>query len=338
MFDKKRKYYVYAWCIKGTDEVFYIGKGTGNRYRTRKRENSYFMKMVDSHDCYPKIIHDNLTEEEAFELEKQEIAHYRSIEGNRLTNILDGGDNPPLVFGPKSEEQKKKMRESMKRFYNNHPEASRESSRRLKEFLKTEEGKRFFEKSIKARKTPEFKKAQKERVNRFCRTEEYRKKVSDALYKHFRENGPSEAMLGANNHNAQSVAQLDLDGNLLNEYKSLTEASKATGISVSKISAVCKGRRKTAGGYIWKYLNDKHITLHRENKYDVESDKCAKAVEQYTLDGKFVREYRSVAEATRENGFPNRTNISVNLSGRTKSAYGFVWKYKQGNTVPSIER
>ena len=31
----------------------------------------------------------------------------------------------------------------------------------------------------------------------------------------------------------------------------------------------------------------------------------------------------------------NLYNIICNLKGRTKSAYGYVWKYKHGNTVPS---
>lgn len=34
------------------------------------------------------------------------------------------------------------------------------------------------------------------------------------------------------------------------------EAEKITGISHSNIVAVCNGRRKTAGGFIWKYELD----------------------------------------------------------------------------------
>ena len=59
-FDTEKRYYVYAWYIKDTNEVFYIGKGTGNRYKVRKRENEYFMKMLNSHECDSKIIIDNL--------------------------------------------------------------------------------------------------------------------------------------------------------------------------------------------------------------------------------------------------------------------------------------
>ena len=52
-----------------------------------------------------------------------------------------------------------------------------------------------------------------------------------------------------------------------------------------------------------------------------------KKVLQFTLDGEFVREWDSLCEIERQTGFP-RTNISACCRGKHKSAYGFVWKYK----------
>lgn len=72
--------------------------------------------------------------------------------------------------------------------------------------------------------------------------------------------------------------------------------------------------------------------------YDVDKDKTARAIIQYDLKGNVVREYKSVAEAARENGFHCRTNITQNLRGKSKSAYGYVWKYKHDNIVPSLKR
>lgn len=48
------------------------------------------------------------------------------------------------------------------------------------------------------------------------------------------------------------VYQLDLNGNILAEYESMSDAAKQTGCSVSKISLVCNGKRHTHGGYIWQ--------------------------------------------------------------------------------------
>lgn len=41
---------------------------------------------------------------------------------------------------------------------------------------------------------------------------------------------------------------------VISTYKSLKEASQNTGIPASSICCACKGRQKTAGGFIWKYL------------------------------------------------------------------------------------
>lgn len=50
------------------------------------------------------------------------------------------------------------------------------------------------------------------------------------------------------------VIQLSLDNNVIAEYCSLAEAEKQTGIGHGQISRVCGGKRKTAGGYIWKFV------------------------------------------------------------------------------------
>lgn len=49
------------------------------------------------------------------------------------------------------------------------------------------------------------------------------------------------------------VVQYDLEGNFVAEYASQNEAHRQTNISASMIGSCCKGLRKTAVGYIWKY-------------------------------------------------------------------------------------
>ena len=63
----------------------------------------------------------------------------------------------------------------------------------------------------------------------------------------------SEAHKGLPSGNRKKVIQLDLNGNIVNEFVSMTEANKTTGISLVGISACCTGRNKTSGGYKWKY-------------------------------------------------------------------------------------
>lgn len=55
--------------------------------------------------------------------------------------------------------------------------------------------------------------------------------------------------------NYKPVIQYDLNGSILNSFKSITEAQNKTSIPKPQISAVCNGHRKTAHGYIWKFKN-----------------------------------------------------------------------------------
>jgi len=58
---------------------------------------------------------------------------------------------------------------------------------------------------------------------------------------------------GLLNGGHKAVLQFDLKGNFIAEYMSVREAERQTKTNAPHISAVCKGKRKTAGGYIWKY-------------------------------------------------------------------------------------
>jgi len=51
----------------------------------------------------------------------------------------------------------------------------------------------------------------------------------------------------------KEVLQIDLEGNLKDVYTSVAEASYKTGVNTSSIAKVCRGERKTAGGYVWQY-------------------------------------------------------------------------------------
>ena len=63
-------------------------------------------------------------------------------------------------------------------------------------------------------------------------SEEHRKKLSEAM--------------GVN-----GILQYSKDGELIAEYPSTHEASRQTGCNQSNICQCCKGKYKTAGGYIW---------------------------------------------------------------------------------------
>jgi|TARA_B110000858_G_scaffold52393_1_gene60696 group I intron endonuclease len=57
------------------------------------------------------------------------------------------------------------------------------------------------------------------------------------------------------------------------------------------------------------------------------SNKLKKPILQFTKDGEFIKEFLSRNEAANELGI-NPSSISNNISGRKKTAGGFIWKYK----------
>lgn len=53
--------------------------------------------------------------------------------------------------------------------------------------------------------------------------------------------------------NIKEVEQYDLNGNYLRTWESVKNAGESLKIWSCDISRVCNGKRKTAGGFIWKY-------------------------------------------------------------------------------------
>lgn len=56
---------------------------------------------------------------------------------------------------------------------------------------------------------------------------------------------------------SKAVLQYGVDGKFIKEWPSATDASHGLGLSIiAGIGMVCKGKRKTAGGFIWRYKNE----------------------------------------------------------------------------------
>ena len=53
----------------------------------------------------------------------------------------------------------------------------------------------------------------------------------------------------------KKVIQYDYEGELVKVFDSISEASKATEVNKSSIAKCCRGERKKAGDFIWKFLD-----------------------------------------------------------------------------------
>ena len=87
-------YYVYIHVNPETKEIFYVGKGKGNRLTSLKSRNELWQDYVRELDGHFKTlkIKDGLTDSEALSLESQIIERIEFHYEDRLTNI-DQTDN-----------------------------------------------------------------------------------------------------------------------------------------------------------------------------------------------------------------------------------------------------
>lgn len=167
------------------------------------------------------------------------------------------------------------------------------------------------------------------------------------LYKSYDHNFGYNKTLGgdANAINVEKqILQYDLNGKFIRRFNTLTEASAMTQTTISKISNCAHGVRFSSNGFIWVFADDKNKE-EKIQKCVLEkahpSAMCgganhqAKPVEQYSLDGKYIRTYESAQTAADYLGI-NYSAIKKCASERdcdkrTKSAGGFIWLNAETN-------
>lgn len=110
------------------------------------------------------------------------------------------------------------------------------------------------------------------------------------------------------------VEQYDLKGTLINTWDTVKLAAEYYNTTPKAIRKVCTGERKTCCNFVWSYVDE------IENKKN-------KAVRQYDINGRLVREWNNLREAA---AFYDVTFQAIEraISGKYKTCCGFVWSYK----------
>lgn len=249
--------FIYGLIDPITNELRYIGKSINPKARLRKHiserynhdsyKDRWIRKLIDCENRPELIIIDEVLKDEWVFWEKHYISYFKMI-GVRLTNTTLGGDQPPSTKGRKhTEDSKIKMSESKKGkpipWLNNGKE-------------RNEKHKSNLSKSLKGRVSPNKGKTYKEiygeeRANeliKFKKELEYRKGEEHPFYNKKRskktKNKISEKL-------SIAIVQLDLGGKLIKEWESIKIAQET--LKIGNISSVCNNKRKTSGGFIWKY-------------------------------------------------------------------------------------
>lgn len=114
------------------------------------------------------------------------------------------------------------------------------------------------------------------------------------------------------------IIQKTLDGDIVEIFSSVREAANKTKITYTNIGFAANGKRLTAGGYKWEFVDNKN------QEPLVRKDKCVK-VEQLSLDGNLINIFNSIVDAAKATGCSER-GISAVINGRNKTSGGFKWR------------
>lgn len=68
-----------------------------------------------------------------------------------------------------------------------------------------------------------------------------------------KENMQHSYKIGLRRNIVKSINQYDKNGNFIKKWDSIMQAERCLKISNTSISACCLGKKKSAGGYIWKF-------------------------------------------------------------------------------------
>lgn len=128
----------------------------------------------------------------------------------------------------------------------------------------------------------------------------------------------------------KKISQYSSEGNKIQVYNSIKDASQRTGIAGSNLVRVLKGRQLTASGFIWRYNSGrkKIDTSYIQKRKEANIKRSRKAVKQCSPKGKLLKTFKSIQEAANQTKL-SHSIISNCLTGRIKWAGGYVWKYKK---------
>ena len=110
------------------------------------------------------------------------------------------------------------------------------------------------------------------------------------------------------------------DGSLVGKYDCLQSAANAVNATKQNISMSCLGVNKTCKGYNWSYSSTFHSSPKKLE------DERRKPVIQLALDGRTLRKYKSIADASRVTGI-NKCSIAKVCRLERKQAGGYCWRY-----------
>lgn len=134
------------------------------------------------------------------------------------------------------------------------------------------------------------------------------------------------------------IDEFDLNGNFIRRWDCISSAAKELNLFPANITKACKSRQHQASGKIFFYTDTvtedfvkdfckKQLYKKRKAYPKSHDEKFYHAVNQYDMDGKFIRKWNSIKEAAITLGIKARSNISMCCLGKYKHCKHFIWRY-----------
>lgn len=123
--------------------------------------------------------------------------------------------------------------------------------------------------------------------------------------------------------NRRAIEEYTLDGIYLRTWRSLKDAAEAYKCTSSNIYRACHNYLESACGSLWTYVDSEEDMIQRSYDYKHKIDSRAMPIDQYTLEGQFIKTYPSISKAASDLGV-DKTAIHKGLHNHYTS-YGFIW-------------
>lgn len=301
---ENNKFYVYCHVKKTDGKCFYIGKGIRDRSVSLSGRNTHWKNIVNKHGFNSIILVNNISEAEAFRIEHD---FCKQIGYNKLSNIREEGGWGGYTM---NDETKRKLSEA-----NKGKKRSQETKDKISESNK---GKKRTQES-KDKKINNYNNKTKEEK------EAIGIKISLATKGKPKPEGFGDKIEKANKGKPKPIGF----GEKISKIQKGRKNSEETKTKMRKNNnSRGKSRTKEVKDKISKSLLGKSKNKGRVITWGEKiSNSLKRKIIQFSLDGEFIKEHSSTREASL---FINKKmgNIYSCCNGDSKTAYGFIWKYK----------
>jgi PHP family Zn ribbon phosphoesterase len=175
--------YVYGHYKADTGELFYIGKGTDKRAWSKYNRNPHWKNIVQKHGFTVKILHDNLTDDEAFVQEK--ILIEQVGQGN-LCNMTPGGEGFWSGAFKEHPEWEARRLEALTKVLSSDEHRTRLTELNRKKRQDSEHVKRHLVAMRKRSQNVEWRQTQTEFNKKIARNPDRRRKISESKKEYWR--------------------------------------------------------------------------------------------------------------------------------------------------------